>query len=84
MDAGRKEGRAMAVKAVVGKASPDATVALRVAADAVPDSAKEYPVQATGKTLQCTFVQKTRRKCPSRTCSSNALNANLAIFHILI
>ena len=48
----------MAVKAVVGKASPDATVALRVAADAVPDSAKEYPVQATGKTLQCTFVQK--------------------------
>ena len=39
----------MAVKAVVGKASPDATVALRVAADAVPDSAKEYPVQATGK-----------------------------------
>ena len=58
VDGRGKEGRAMAVKAVVGKASPDATVALRVAADAVPDSAKEYSVQATRKTLQRTFVQK--------------------------
>ena len=47
----------MAVKAVVGKASPDATVALRVAAaDAVLDSAKEYPVQATGKTGKKNWV----------------------------
>ena len=26
---------------------------------------------------------KTRRKCPSRTCSGNALNAHLGMFHIL-
>ena len=51
----------MAVKAVVGKASPGATVALRVAADAVPDSAKQYPVQATGKTLQCTYFRAKKK-----------------------